>query len=109
MSIELQPSLTGEVRSFANGTLASVDLKALFALLVQYGGELVKEAAKLGDLTGEQKKQSVDAMLLAAYRKIKPFISVGWLTPLWWVIDPLIEAAIPRVTEAVYQTLKEYL
>ncbi len=109
MSIELRPVLSGDVRSFANGTLAGVNLKDVFALLVQYGGALVKEAAKLSELTGEQKKQAVDAMLLSAYRNIKPFISTGWLTPVWWLIDPVIEAAIPKVTEAIYQAIKEYL
>lgn len=108
MSI-LNPSLTGSVRGFANGTLASVSLKDVLALLVQYGGALVAEAAKLSTLTGEQKKQAVDAAILAAYRKAKPFISAGWLTPVWWLLDPVIEAAIPQITEAVYQALKPYL
>ena len=86
-----------------------ISLSEALQILSECGGLAVKYMAAFKGLTGEAKKAAVDAAILGAYHAIKPLISVGWLTPLWFLIDPIVVAAIPRLTEAAYQMLKPHL
>lgn len=81
----------------------------LLALLQEIGGTAVTLANEFKDSTGEEKKAFVDSAILAVYASVKPFVKIGWFTPLWWIIDPLVVAAVPKITEGVYQLLKPYI
>lgn len=86
-----------------------VSLAEAFEILVICSGMAVMQVLDAIGLTKPEKKASVDATILAAYQTIRPFIATGWLKPIWWIIDPIIVAAIPHITEAVYQVLKPHL
>lgn len=81
----------------------------LLALLQAMAGLAVSLARQFKDSTGEEKKAFVDSAILAVYASVKPFVKIGWFTPLWWIIDPLVVAAVPKITEGVYQLLKPYI
>ena len=55
----------------------------LLALLQEIGGTAVTLANEFKDSTGEEKKAFVDSAILAVYAAVKPFVKIGWFTPLW--------------------------
>lgn len=105
----LQESLLTVVNNAIGRAKDGVTLSEVWQILTECSGLAVEIAAEMSTLTKPEKKALVDATILAAYQAIKPFISVGWLTPLWWFIDPLVIAAIPKITEGVYKLLKPHL
>jgi len=82
-------------------------LGEILATINEAASVAVEAASKLAGMSGADKKALVDKAILALYAALRPSLYVAWWLPMW-MLDPIIVAAIPHITESAYQVFKRF-